>query len=67
MCALAGPLAEPMKLSRVLSMHNSGSTPLTLYLVGVGSGGKEEDGFTIVNYKREIIIKPNRTKTIEIL
>jgi len=55
-----------MKLNRVLSMHNSGSTPLTLYLVGVGSGGKEEDGFTIVKYKREILIKPNRTKTIEI-
>ncbi len=55
-----------MKLNKVLSMHNSGPTPLTLYLVGIGSGGKEEDGFTIANYKREIIIKPNKTKTIEI-
>ncbi len=55
-----------MKISRVFSMYNSGSTPLTLYLVGVGDGGREEGGFSVFNYHREIIIKPNKTKSIEI-
>ena len=63
---IAGPLSEPMKISRIFSMYNSGVTPLTLYLVGVGAGGREEGGFTVVNYNREIIIKPNKTKSIEI-
>lgn len=55
-----------MKLSRVFTMYNSGSTLLTLYLVGVGKGGREEGGFSVLNYHREIIIKPNKTKSIEI-
>ena len=62
----AGSLFEPMKMSRVFTMYNSGSTLLTLYLVGVGAGGREEGGFSILNYHREIIIKPNKTKSIEI-
>jgi hypothetical protein len=55
-----------MKMSRVFTMHNSGTTLLTLYLVGVGEGGREEGGFSVLNYHREIIIKPNNTKSIEI-
>ena len=58
---------EPMKMSRVFTMYNSGSTPLTLYLVGVGEGGREDGGFSVLNYHREIIIKPNKTKSIEIM
>lgn len=53
-------------MSRVFNMYNSGTTLLTLYLVGVGAGGREEGGFSILNYHREIIIKPNLTKSIEI-
>ena len=55
-----------MKLSRVFHMYNSGATPLTLYLAGIGAGGREEGGFAVHNYHREIIIKPNKTKSIEI-
>ena len=63
---IGGVLSEPMKMSRVFSMHNSGATPLTLYLAGVGAGGREEGGFSVVNYHREIMIRPNKTKSIEI-
>ena len=62
----AGSLFEPMKMSRVFTMYNSGPTLLTLYLVGIGDGGREEGGFSVMNYHREIIIKPNKTKSIEI-
>ena len=63
---IAGPLVEPMKLSRVFTMHNSGQSSLTLYLVGIGAGEREERGFAVLNYNREITIKPNQTKSIEI-
>lgn len=53
-------------MNRVFNMYNSGTTLLTLYLVGVGEGGRQEGGFSITNYHREIIIKPNRTKSIEL-
>lgn len=63
---VAGPLLEPMKMSRTFSMYNSGATTLTLYLVGIGAGKKEEGGFAVVNYNKAIVIKPNATKSIEI-
>ncbi len=62
----AGPLHEPMKVNRVFTMQNSGAVPLTLYLIGVGAGGREEGGFKVCGHKREIIIKPNKTESIEI-
>ena len=62
----AGPQTEPIKLTKVFRMQNSGSTPLTLHMVGVGGGGCEEHGFSVTNCDREITIKPNKTKRIEI-
>ena len=53
-------------MTKVFRMQNSGSTPLTLHMVGVGGGGCEEHGFVVTNCDKEVVIKPNKTKRIEI-
>ena len=53
-------------MTKVFRMQNSGSTPLTLHMVGVGGGGCEEHGFAVANCDKEVVIKPNKTKRIEI-
>ena len=61
-----GPHSEPLKMTKVFRMQNSGSTPLTVHMIGVGGGGCEEHGFAVTNCDKELVIKPNMTKRIEI-
>ena len=63
---LVGPQPEPLKMTKVFRMQNSGSTPLTVSMIGVGGGGCEEYGFSVTNCDKELVIKPNTTRRIEI-
>ncbi len=60
------PLTDPLKLTKTFRMHNSGSTSITLRIIGLEGGSCEGRGFVISNCNKDITIKPNRSKKIEI-
>ncbi|XP_064385266.1 transmembrane protein 131-like [Halichondria panicea] len=60
------PLADPLKLTKTFRMHNSGSTSITLRIIGLEGGSCDGRGFVISNCNKDITIKPNRSKKIEI-
>ena len=63
----AGSMFDPIRLTKVFRMRNSGPSPLTLSSVGVGGGGGcEELGFAVTGCDKEVTIRPNKTKKIEI-
>ena len=65
LCSVGVP--DPLTLSKSFWIHNSGSTPLTVRSMSVGGGECEEHGFSVVNCEKEVTIKPNKTKKIDIM
>ena len=59
-------LSEPLKLSRMFQMRNTGPTALTIMMIGVGGGGCGEHGFSVDSCDAQFTIQPNKTKKVEI-
>ena len=60
--------SEPLRLTKVFRMHNSGAAPMRIQHVGLGPGGLcDGNGFGVSNCNEEIVIQTNKTKKLELL
>ena len=69
MCSLleGALLSEPLKLTKVFHMLNSGAAPMRIRYVGLGQGGMcDGNGFSVLNCGEEIVIQTNKSMKLEL-